>query len=124
MTGRAKYQQVADDLRAKIADGAYDIGGDLPSTTQLMHAYAVSSTVVKFAVKELKSEGLVAGQPGKSVYVLRKPDAPEPSPDYVELMTQIGTLRDTFGTVIKSIQDRLTAIEQALERLRPDSMEQ
>ena len=88
-----------------------------------MHTYTVSSTVVKFAVRELKSEGLVAGQPGKSVYVLRKPAAPEPSPDYVELMIQIGALRDTFGTVIKSIQDRLTAIEKALERLQPDSTE-
>jgi GntR family transcriptional regulator len=120
MTGRAKYQQVADDLRAKIADGAYDIGSDLPSTTQLMHAYEVSSTVVKFAVKELKSEGLIAGQPGKSVYVLRKPDTPQPSPDYVELMSQIGVLRDTFDAAIKSIQDRLTAIEKAVERLPTD----
>jgi DNA-binding GntR family transcriptional regulator len=123
MTGRAKYQQVADDLRAKITDGTYDVDSDLPSTSQLMHTYAVSSTVAKSAVKELKSEGLVAGQPGKGVYVLRKPDAPEPSPDYVELMTQISTLRDTFGTIIKSIQDRLAAIEKALEQLRPDSAE-
>lgn len=123
MTGRAKYQQVADDLRAKIADGTYGIDSDLPSTSRLMNTYAVSSTVAKSAVKELKSEGLVAGQPGKGVYVLRKPDAPEPSPDYVELMAQIGTLRDTFGIVVKSIQDRLTAIEKALDQLRPDSIE-
>jgi DNA-binding GntR family transcriptional regulator len=122
-TGRAKYQQVADDLRAKIVNGAYDIGGDLPSTSQLMDTYAVSSTVVKFAVRELKTEGLVAGQPGKSVYVLRKPDAPQPSPDYVALMTQISTLRDTVTASIDSMEDRLTAIETAIAQLRTDTTE-
>jgi DNA-binding GntR family transcriptional regulator len=119
-TGRAKYHQVADDLRAKIAAGTYEIGGDLPSTARIMDTYVVSSTVAKFAIRELKAEGLVVGQPGKGVYVLRKPDAPTPSPDYVELLDQIAALRDTFGATIKSIQDRLTSIEQDLARLRTE----
>lgn len=121
MIGRAKYQQVADDLRAKITAGAYDVGSDLPSTSQLMQTYAVSSTVVKSAVKELKTEGLVAGQPGKGVYVLRKPHEPQPSPDYTELIGQISALRDTFGAAIESIQDRLATIEKALARIRAGS---
>ena len=114
MTGRAKYQQVADDLRVKIAAGDYAVGSELPSTTQLMAHYAVSSTVAKSAVKELKTEGLVAGQPGKAVYVLRQPDAPEPSPDYTELMSQIGALRQHVQTALESVNDRLTKIEAAL----------
>lgn len=121
MTGRAKYQQVADDLRAKITAGTYDVGDDLPSTTQLMQTYAVSSTVVKFAVRELKTEGLVAGQPGKGVYVLRKPDTPEPSPDYTELIGQISLLRENFGAAIDSIRDRLATIEATVAQLRDNT---
>jgi DNA-binding GntR family transcriptional regulator len=119
-TGRAKYHQVADDLRAKIAAGTYEVGGDLPSTSRIMDTYVVSSTVAKFAIRELKAEGLVVGQPGKGVYVLRKPDAPKPSPDYVELLDQIATLRDTFEATIRSIQDRLTSMEKDLARLQAD----
>jgi DNA-binding GntR family transcriptional regulator len=121
MTGHAMYQQIAHDLRTKIAEGHYPIGSELPSASQLMQSYGVSSTVVRFAMRELKSEGLVVSQPGKGVYVQRTPDTPQPSPDYTALVDQIDALRTTFDTALDSIRDRLATIETALAQLRDDS---
>ncbi len=74
ITGQPAYEQVADDLRKKIADGTYSIGQSIPPTTQLMETYGVSITVVRAAVKELQTEGVLIGQPGKGVYVRSAPD--------------------------------------------------
>ncbi|MCQ4081306.1 GntR family transcriptional regulator [Streptomyces sp. RB6PN25] len=74
MIGRPAYQRVADDLRSQIASGALPVGGPLPSTVQLVERYKASTTVVRAAIKELRNEGLVYGQPGKAVYVRATPD--------------------------------------------------
>ncbi|MEV6317200.1 GntR family transcriptional regulator [Streptomyces sp. NPDC051776] len=72
--GRPAYQRVADDLRSQIASGALPVGEALPSTSRLVELYEVSTTVVRAAIKELRSEGLVHGQPGKAVYVKATPE--------------------------------------------------
>lgn len=72
-TGRPKYVEVAATLRGAIADGTYPVGSELPSTARLTESFAVSTTVVRAAVRELQSEGLVIGQPGKAVYVRAEP---------------------------------------------------
>src|SRR5436189_4209491 len=73
ISGTPAYQQIAEDLKAKISDGTFPIGAALPSTAKLMETYDVSITVVRAAVKELQVEGTVIGQPGKGVYVQHKP---------------------------------------------------
>ncbi|MFC4108961.1 winged helix-turn-helix domain-containing protein, partial [Micromonospora zhanjiangensis] len=71
--GRPLYEQIADDLRAKIDRGVYLVGGTLPSTNSLMQEYRASITAVRAAVNLLKQDGIVVGQPGKGVYVQRQP---------------------------------------------------
>src|SRR5690349_17251950 len=80
-TSRPKYQQVADDLRRSIAAGTYPVGAELPSTSQLTARYSASTTVVRAAIRELRTEGLVVGQPGKAVYVQAVPDGDTTAPD-------------------------------------------
>lgn len=77
VTGRPAYLQVADDLRSKILTGDIQVEDKLPSTKELMASYSVSSTVVRAAIAELRTEGVVAGQPGKGVFVQKVPSAPE-----------------------------------------------
>lgn len=108
-----KYRQIASDLRAKIADGAYPVGEALPSTSQLMATYDVSVTVARAAVKELQNEGIAEGQPGKAVYVQREPAPVEPSTEYREVMQQIEALRRVLGEAIQQIDQRLTKLEQS-----------
>lgn len=77
MTDRSdqpKYLHVAAALRRAIRAGTYPVGSELPSTSKLTESFGVSTTVVRAAVRELRDEGLVRGQPGKAVYVTAEPD--------------------------------------------------
>src|SRR5450432_1612238 len=73
--GRPAYQQVADDLRAKIASAEFPVGSPIPSTAELTRTHGVSTTVVRAAVAQLRADGLLVGQPGKGVFVRSTPDA-------------------------------------------------
>jgi DNA-binding GntR family transcriptional regulator len=77
ISGQPAYQQIAHDLRRKIADDVYPVGEPIPATNQLMSIYHGSITVVRAAIKELQAEGVLIGQPGKGVYVQRKPSDDE-----------------------------------------------
>jgi GntR family transcriptional regulator len=63
------YQKVASDIRAQIKAGILKRGDKLPSTRQLCGQYDVSVTVIRFAMVQLRAEGLVIGQPGRGVFV-------------------------------------------------------
>jgi len=71
--GRPAYQQVAADLREKIAAGEIPVGAAIPSTARLAGEHGVSITVVRAAVNQLRADGLVTGQPGKGVFVCATP---------------------------------------------------
>ena len=75
MTGSIgpSYQLVADDLRSKISSGELQVGDLIPSTVKLMEQYGVSSTVVRHAVAQLRTDGILEGHPGKGVYVKALP---------------------------------------------------
>lgn len=69
------YQQIANDLRSKIASGSLTPGDRLPSTRQMMETYKASNNVVRNAITVLKNEGLLAGSPGLAVEVIATPEA-------------------------------------------------
>lgn len=73
--GGPSYQRVADDLRVRIISGEYAVGSPIPSTPKLEQHYGVSKTVIRQAVDQLRAAGILAGHPGKAVYVHAKPDA-------------------------------------------------
>ena len=109
ITRRSKYLDVADDLRKKIAGGTYPVGAEIPSTSRLMEQYEVSITVVRAAVRELRTEGLVIGQPGKAVYVQAEPAPATPSAEFTEVMGQLRALRE----LLDDFDARLTRLEKA-----------
>src|SRR5262245_3270396 len=95
LVGRPAYQQVADDLRQKMASGELPVGAAIPSTAQMTRQYGVSSTVVRAAVGQLRSEGLLVGQPGKGVFVCAVPGAAAGrAVELDELARQIAELRE------------------------------
>ena len=73
--GGPAYQQVARDLRERIASAEFPVGSAIPSTAKLREMYGVSITVVRAAVAQLRADGLVTGYPGKGVFVSATPDA-------------------------------------------------
>lgn len=106
--------QVADDLRAAIAKGTYPVGATLPSTATLMASYQVSVTVARAAIKQLQSEDLAEGQPGKGVYVTGEPIPTPPSTEFVEITQRIQNLRDTLGAAMAEFDARVSELEKRL----------
>lgn len=97
MTGSIgpSYQLVANDIRSRISSGEYAVGSTIPSTRQLMTQHQASSTVVRRAVEQLRAEGILAGHPGKGVYVQATPDkAAEETQDVQALGHEVSQLRD------------------------------
>jgi GntR family transcriptional regulator len=54
------YRVIAGDLRAAILRGDYRPGDTIPTRTELMATYGVSTTTVRQAIAVLRVEGLVA----------------------------------------------------------------
>jgi len=66
--------RLASLLDARIESGALKPGDRLPTEQQLAFAHGVSRTVVREAVHQLKSKGLVQSRQGSGVYVAPRPD--------------------------------------------------
>jgi GntR family transcriptional repressor for pyruvate dehydrogenase complex len=62
-------------LGAQIESGALRAGDRLPTEQQLATAHGVSRTVVREAVHQLKSRGLLRSRQGSGVYVTAPPAA-------------------------------------------------
>jgi len=67
-----RYEEVANDLRRKIAEGVYGPDQRLPSRSQMREIYKISDTVSDKAFKILRDEGIVETLPGVGVFVTPK----------------------------------------------------
>lgn len=98
-TGEFAYQQVANDLRRRIAAGDFSEDGQLPSLGKLQQSYGVTPTVARAAVNRLKSEGLVVSHQGKGVFLTPSADKQAAQPGglaqtVVELLDLLKKLRE------------------------------
>lgn len=63
------YQQVLEDIKAKIAAGHYLPGMRIPSEAELSGLYSVSRVTIRRAIEELVGEGYLTKRQGKGTYV-------------------------------------------------------
>ena len=70
---RARYQQVADDLRTAIKRGEYPAGSPLPSQPELARRYGLNQTSINRAIAVLRAEGLVRVEHGRGAFVQEVP---------------------------------------------------
>jgi GntR family transcriptional regulator len=70
---RAVYKQIADHLRAAIAQGRLREGDQLPSEAQLMTHYGVARMTARNALRLLQDQGLITAEHGRGVYVRARP---------------------------------------------------
>jgi GntR family transcriptional regulator len=70
---RARYQQVADDLREAIQRGEYAPGSALPSQTELARKYGLNQTSINRAIAVLRAAGLVRVEHGRGAFVQEVP---------------------------------------------------
>jgi GntR family transcriptional regulator len=79
------YQQIAEDLRKRIAlgatpdsasddPGAFKPGSQLPTELELCDSHSASRNTIRDAIKRLISQGLIETRPGQGTFVTRKID--------------------------------------------------
>lgn len=68
-TPRARYRQVADELREAIKTGEYQPGQALPSQPELARKHGLNQTSINRAITLLRSEGLIRVEHGRAAYV-------------------------------------------------------
>lgn len=69
---RRLYQQVADNLRADIAAGKYEVNSRLPAERLLAEEFNVSRPTIRESIIALEIGGYVEVQVGSGVYVVSK----------------------------------------------------
>ena len=68
-----RYQQVAEELRQKVSEGAYRAGHQLPTESELERIYSVSRMTVRRALAVLCEQGIVHTGRGKPAIVREGP---------------------------------------------------
>jgi DNA-binding GntR family transcriptional regulator len=66
---KQRYEEVADVLRGRIANGAYPPAGKLPSRRELREEFRASDTVIDKAMMILRVSGLTESLAGVGVFV-------------------------------------------------------
>lgn len=107
--GPPKYQQIADDLRARIGAGEFPPDSRLPSKAELMKYYGTALTTVNNAIAILRKDGLAETIQGLGTFA-RKPPDPEPS-QYDVLMGRLDELADE----VRQLEGRMSEAERALQ---------
>ncbi|MCX4473277.1 GntR family transcriptional regulator [Micromonospora sp. NBC_01655] len=66
---RYRYEQIADDLAARIASGEFPPASKLPSRRELIEQYGVTEPVIDRAMQVLRIKGMIETLPGVGVFV-------------------------------------------------------
>jgi GntR family transcriptional regulator len=88
---RPMYQQIVDQVTAKVMAGDWTAGQSLPSIRELAAASRVSVITVRRAYEELERAGVIATRQGKGSVVAERSDLPTVLM-HEELQRQLETL--------------------------------
>jgi len=85
-----------------------------------MDRFRVSSTVVRKAVEQLRTEGLVVGHPGKGVFVRATPEeSAAEAATIADLAAKLDDLRAQLEAIpSKASNDKLTSMGKEIAELR------
>jgi GntR family transcriptional regulator len=120
------YQPVADDLRKKIRDGTIPTGAALPSIQQLETTYKVSPGIIRRALTELRTEGLIRSQQGIGSFVREELPPAEAAEGYRKLTQTLDAVWEEVRSQsaelaeLRAWREEIEA-ERATRRARPGS---
>ena len=107
---RPAYLQVADDLRARIANRTFKPGERLPSGRDLARRYGVAPMTISHALDVLRGEQLVEAYPGRGVFVTDHPGSAGRSRANGRQDPAVSSLREDLD----QLADRVARIERIL----------
>lgn len=64
-----RWRQVAEVVRARIADGTYPPRSRVPSVVQLTEEFGVAAATAQKVHRQLREEGLIYTEPGLGSFV-------------------------------------------------------
>jgi DNA-binding GntR family transcriptional regulator len=97
----ARYREIAQDLKHRIASGEFGPGDQLPPITALMEHYKVPGlNTVRQAHQLLVEEGMVETRQGVGVFVLRS----EPAPRAVDVLAELRSARAALNRAISALE--------------------
>jgi DNA-binding GntR family transcriptional regulator len=104
MSATPRYQEIANDLRRRLADGEFPVGSALPGISALQAEYDVPGlNTIRQAEAILQDEGLIAPEQGRGTFVI---GLPQPVGDEHALRKEL-----------EEIKVALTAAQSALARV-------
>jgi GntR family transcriptional regulator len=106
-TGKPAFVQLQEALQGRISRRELQPGDQLPSATELMAEFGVSSTVVRSAINALKADGLVIGQQGRGVFVAESGNGrARPADDVSERLAAIESRLDLIYAEVLALRGR------------------
>ncbi|MEU6062933.1 winged helix-turn-helix domain-containing protein [Streptomyces sp. NPDC047082] len=106
---RSVYEQVADDLRRKIASGALKAGQRLDGNAKMAERYGVAAMTIRHALDILRRERLIVSQQGRGTFVASDPTGIADSTEEVSNMSdELSEIKAALD-LINSRLDRLEA---------------
>ncbi|WP_454288598.1 phosphonate metabolism transcriptional regulator PhnF [Rhizobium arsenicireducens] len=101
--GVALWRQIADRIRASIAQGDYDATGMVPPETQIAEQFGVNRHTVRSALAALGQEGIVRAVQGRGTMIDRKDKFTFPIARRTRFTEGIGAqARDLEGLLLSS----------------------
>ena len=115
---RPMYQQVMEQIRARIAAGDWPSGKELPSIRALAAALNVSVITIKRAYLDLESAGVIITRHGKGSFVADVNGlAGELQEDKLnEHLAQAATLGRQLGLTSEDLAERLRRAHKHLDK--------
>ena len=107
---RPAYLQVAEDLRASIADRTFKPGERLPSGRELARRYGVAPMTISHALDILRREQLVEAYQGRGVFVTDHPGSAGKSRANGRQDPAVSSLREDLD----QLAERVARIERIL----------
>ncbi|WP_081769219.1 GntR family transcriptional regulator [Nocardia nova] len=104
------YQQVVQDIRAKIKSGHYPLGGRLPSQRAISDEYGIAPMTAMKALQALCDDGWAYSVPSTGTFVAESLPSGEESSG--SLKEEVDNLR----SVVNDLVQRVQRIENAVDR--------
>ena len=97
----ARYRDIAEDLRRRIADGEFSPGQQLPSIATLQQRYDVPGlNTIRQAQQLLVDDGLLETRQGVGAFVLRT----DAEPRVVDVLAELRSARTALNRAIAALE--------------------
>ncbi len=105
----ARWREIAEDLRTRIATGEFDSTGQLPSITELLAHYDVSGpNTIRSAQRQLAQQGLLEIRQGMGAFVVSK----TPVAGRAALLAQLREARAANQRLAVTLDNTITLLER------------